>query len=126
MTAEPTEVSIPTVDGAMPAQLWVPETADPPKGADVAKVRAALHAAWPERLHPHIEAGGDAKAMEYARKFDKYEGNVLLSEDDIASAISQVPEKLKQDIQFAHDNVKRFAEAQKATVSNVEVEVEPL
>ena len=72
-----------------------------------------------------IEAGGDAKAMEYARKFDKYEGNVLLSEDDIASAISQVPGKLKQDIQFAHDNVKRFAEAQKATVSNVEVEIVP-
>ncbi len=38
---------------------WVPEAADPPKGADVGKVRAALKAAWPERLHGHIDAGGD-------------------------------------------------------------------
>ena len=27
-----------------------------------------------------IEAGGDAKALEYARKFDKYDGNTVLAE----------------------------------------------
>jgi sulfopropanediol 3-dehydrogenase len=72
-----------------------------------------------------IEAGGDAKAMEYARKFDQYEGNVLLTPEDIEAACALVPEKLKRDIQFSHDNVKRFAEAQKATVSDVEVEIVP-
>jgi hypothetical protein len=36
-----------------------------------------------------------------------------------------VPEKLKRDIEFAHANVKRFAEAQKATVANFEVEIVP-
>ena len=72
-----------------------------------------------------IEAGGDAKAMDYARKFDQYEGNVLLTPDDIDAACALVPEKLKRDIQFSHDNVKRFAEAQKATVSDVEVEIVP-
>jgi len=36
-----------------------------------------------------------------------------------------VPQKLKEDIQFAHENVRRFAEAQKATVSDVEHEVVP-
>ena len=72
-----------------------------------------------------IEAGGDDTAMEYARKFDKYEGNVLLTAEDIAAASALVPEKLKRDIEFAHANVKRFAEAQKATVSDVEVEIVP-
>lgn len=72
-----------------------------------------------------IEAGGDAKALEYAAKFDKYEGNVLLTADEIEAAIAQVPEKLKADIRFAHDNVRRFAETQKATVANVELEVVP-
>ena len=72
-----------------------------------------------------IEAGGDAKAMDYARKFDQYEGNVLLTPEDIEAACALVPEKLKRDIQFSHDNVKRFAEAQKATVSDVEVEIVP-
>ncbi|WP_299774805.1 histidinol dehydrogenase [uncultured Tateyamaria sp.] len=72
-----------------------------------------------------IEEGGDAKAMEYAAKFDRYEGNVLLTAEEIDAAAALVPDKLKADIQFAHDNVKRFAKAQKATVSDVEVEIVP-
>ncbi|NNE52790.1 MAG: histidinol dehydrogenase [Sulfitobacter sp.] len=72
-----------------------------------------------------IEAGGDAKALEYAAKFDKYEGNVLLTPEDIEAACAKVPEKLKADIRFSHDNVKRFAEKQKSTVADVEMEVHP-
>ena len=72
-----------------------------------------------------IETGGDAKAMEYAAKFDKYDGNVMITADEIAAATALVPQKLKEDIQFAHDNVKRFAEAQKATVSDIEYEIVP-
>ncbi|MGK7653683.1 histidinol dehydrogenase [Roseovarius sp. B08] len=72
-----------------------------------------------------IEAGGDAAALEYAGKFDQYEGSILLSEEEIAAASALVPEKLKQDIAFAHDNVRRFAERQKATVADVELEVVP-
>lgn len=72
-----------------------------------------------------IETGGDAKAMEYAAKFDKYDGNVMITAEEIAAATALVPDKLKEDIQFAHDNVKRFAEAQKATVSNIEYEIVP-
>ena len=72
-----------------------------------------------------IEAGGDAKAMEYAAKFDKYEGSVLLSPAEIEAACALVPEKLKADIRFSHDNVRRFAELQKSTVSNVETEITP-
>ena len=72
-----------------------------------------------------IEAGGDAKAREYAAKFDQYEGNVLLTDEEIAAAADLVPEKLKEDIRFAHDNVKRFAEMQKSTVADVEMEIKP-
>ncbi len=72
-----------------------------------------------------IEKGGDAKALEYAAKFDKYDGNVILTAEEIAAAAALVPQKLKEDIQFAHDNVKRFAEAQKATVSDIEYEIVP-
>ena len=72
-----------------------------------------------------IEAGGDDKALEYAKKFDRYEGNVTLTADEIEAACALVPEKLKRDIQFAHENVRRFAEAQKATVSDVEIEIVP-
>ena len=72
-----------------------------------------------------IEAGGDARALEYAAKFDKYEGAPLLTEAEIAAACAQVPQQLKDDIAFAHDNVRRFAETQKASLRDVQLEVVP-
>jgi sulfopropanediol 3-dehydrogenase len=72
-----------------------------------------------------IEAGGDAKALEYAAKFDNYDGEIILTDEAIAAASELVPEKMKRDIEFAHANVKKFAEAQKSTVSDFETEVVP-
>ncbi|MDD9741006.1 histidinol dehydrogenase [Marinovum sp. SP66] len=77
------------------------------------------------RILDEIEAGGDAKALEYAARFDRYEGNVLLSPDEIAAACDQVSDRLKADICFAHDNVRRFAELQKSTLTDVETELTP-
>ena len=72
-----------------------------------------------------IEVGGDEKALEYATKFDNYDGETILSKDAIKAATELVPEKMKQDIKFAHSNVERFAKAQKSTVANFETEVVP-
>lgn len=72
-----------------------------------------------------IEKGGETAARAFAEKFDRYSGNLLLTREEIEHATSLVPEKLKSDIQFAHDNVRRFAEAQKQTLKDVEYEVIP-
>ena len=72
-----------------------------------------------------IEAGGDDTALEYAAKLDKYDGPILLSKDEIAAASAKVPQRLKDDIAFAHDNVRRFAEVQKSTMQDVELEIVP-
>ena len=72
-----------------------------------------------------IETGGDAKALEYAAKFDNYNGNVLLTREEIDAAKALVPQKIKQDIAFAHDNVRRFAEIQRSTLQDVEMEIAP-
>ena len=72
-----------------------------------------------------IEAGGDEKAKEYASKFDQYQGNIILTDEEIKAASELVPAKLKKDIEFAHDNVRRFAEKQKETLKNTEIEIHP-
>ena len=72
-----------------------------------------------------IETRGDAGALEYAAKFDKYSGNVILTKEEINAAAALVPEQLKRDIDLAHDNVRRFAEAQKATLKDIQIEVVP-
>jgi len=72
-----------------------------------------------------IEAGGDAKAIEYAKKFDKWEDDVVVSNEVRAAAAAQVNQKLKDDIAYAHENVRLFAEAQKATIADCEIELRP-
>ena len=72
-----------------------------------------------------IETGGDEVALAYAKQFDKYEGNIELTAAEIDAATALVPAKLQQDIQFAYNNVKRFAEAQKTTLQDVECEIVP-
>ncbi|MDA5558397.1 histidinol dehydrogenase [Shimia sp. MMG029] len=72
-----------------------------------------------------IETGGDAKALEYAAKFDKYDGPTLMTQADVDHASELVPDKLKDDILFAYDNVRRFAEMQKRTVKSFETELIP-
>jgi sulfopropanediol 3-dehydrogenase len=78
-----------------------------------------------QKILNDIESGGDIVAKEYAAKFDKYEGNIVLTRDEIDAASTLVPQKLKDDIRFAHDNVRRFAEAQKATIIDTELEIIP-
>ena len=46
-----------------------------------------------------IEAGGDEKAKEYASKFDQYQGNIILTDEEIEAASELVPAKLKKDIE---------------------------
>jgi sulfopropanediol 3-dehydrogenase len=94
--------------------------ADLTSSSDVSDVKATV-----QQVLDDIETGGDKVALEYAAKFDKYEGKLVLSEADIEAASALVPEKLKRDIQFAHANVKKFAEAQKETLKDIEVEVIP-
>ncbi len=72
-----------------------------------------------------IEKGGEEAARRYAEKFDRYDGDIILTPDAIAAAAEQVPQKLKDDIRFSHDNVRRFAEAQMNTLTDIEIEVVP-
>ena len=72
-----------------------------------------------------IEAGGEAKAREYAAKFDKWEGEIVVSREAREAAAEKVPQRQKDDIRFAHDHVRRFAEAQKDAIRDAQVELRP-
>ena len=94
--------------------------ATPPSKADVSDVSDLV-----KNILEDIEAGGDAKAIEYAKKFDGYNGNIILTRDEIDAASAKISDQLKADIRFAYENVKRFAEAQKETVKDFETEILP-
>ncbi|MDX6748780.1 histidinol dehydrogenase [Geminicoccaceae bacterium 1502E] len=72
-----------------------------------------------------IETGGDDAARRYAAEFDKWDGEILVPREKIAAAADALPARLRDDIRFAHDNIRRFAEAQKATIGECEIEIVP-
>ncbi|WP_261841619.1 histidinol dehydrogenase [Aliamphritea ceti] len=68
---------------------------------------------------------GEAAVREYALQFDNWEGDFILSDEKRARLIAEVPERTKQDIQFAYKQVRTFAEAQKASMQEFEIQSEP-
>ena len=72
-----------------------------------------------------IETEGEAAVRRMAAQFDKWEGEILLTDADRARAIARVPEEVKRDIRYAHDNIRRFAEAQLGSVTDCEIELAP-
>lgn len=72
-----------------------------------------------------IEAGGEDAARSYAQEFDRWDGEIVVSAEARAEAADKVSRKLKDDIRFARDNVRRFAEIQKAALTDNQIEIIP-
>ena len=72
-----------------------------------------------------IEEGGEAAVRDYARDLDGWAGDIVVTAAERAAASARVPQELKDDIRFAHANIRRFAEAQKATMGDCEIEIMP-
>ncbi len=72
-----------------------------------------------------IEKRRESAVIDYARRLDGWEGDFVLSASKRAALIDQVPEELRRDICFAHKQVVRFANAQRDSLSEFEIETEP-
>ncbi len=68
-----------------------------------------------------IKARGETAVREMAKKFDGWEGDFILSKEQKAALIAQVPEQVKEDIRFAHQQVASFAKAQRDSIREFEV-----
>lgn len=73
-----------------------------------------------------IRANGDAGVRSYSQKFDSWSPpSFKLSQEQIEKAIAACPKQLIEDIKTVQGNVRRFAQAQKDSLRDFEVEVEP-
>ncbi len=73
-----------------------------------------------------IESKRDEGIKEISRKFDKYEGDVIISQEKIEEVIESLDQKVKDDVQFSYDRVRSFAEHQLKHLNNdFEVELSP-
>lgn len=70
-----------------------------------------------------IETRGDEAVREFSEKFDKWSPESFrLSEEQIKEIVASVPQEVIEDIKFAQNNIRKFAEAQLASLHDVEVE----
>ena len=91
------------------------------RAEDAAKVRSIV-----ETTLGDIEKRGDAAVRDLSEKFDKYSPpNFRLSRSEIEAAMSKVSTRDIEDIKFAQDQIRNFAQSQRASMTDIEVETIP-
>ena len=88
---------------------------------DDSKVRATV-----EGIVKNIESRGDDAVREYSKKFDNWDpADFRLSQAAIEAAVKQLSPRELQDIQFAQTQVRNFAQLQRDSMKDIEVETLP-
>ncbi len=88
---------------------------------DDAKVRSTV-----EGIIKDIEARGDSAVRDYSRKFDDWDpADFRLSQAQIEAAIKSLSPREIEDITFAQKQVRNFAQIQRDSMQDVEVETYP-
>ena len=59
-----------------------------------------------------IEEKKEKACIDLTKKFDKFDGDIIVSKEKIEEIKKKLDQKTKDDIQFSYDRVRKFAEAQ--------------
>ena len=79
-----------------------------------------------EKTLKEVDVKGDKAVRELSKKFDNFDRqNFLLTESEIDAAMQKVSTRDMEDIKFAQNQIRRFAEEQMNSMSDVEVETLP-
>lgn len=94
---------------------------DAERAEDDAKTRIVV-----EETLKNIEINGDAAVRELSLKFDNYAPeNFKLSEKEISDLIESLSDRELSDIKFAQEQVRNFAQAQRDSMLDIEIETIP-
>jgi sulfopropanediol 3-dehydrogenase len=91
------------------------------RSEDDVKVRSTV-----EGIIKDIEARGDVAVRDYSRKFDNWDpSDFRLSQGEIEAAMKSLSAREIEDITFAQKQVRNFAQIQRDSMKDVEVETYP-
>ena len=85
---------------------------------DTAEARRVVH-----EMLADIRARGEEAVRDYARKLDKWDGPVEVSTAEIERRTASIPASIRRDIEFAAGQVRRFADAQRASMEEFSVQL---
>lgn len=90
------------------------------KEADL-KVRALV-----EEMLENVAQNGDKAVRDYSSKLDNWSPESFrLSEEAIEAIVASLPEQVIEDIKFAQTQIRNFAQIQRESIKDVEVETLP-
>jgi len=78
-----------------------------------------------EEMLGAIAARGETAVREYAAKLDRWTGEIVVTPEEIERRVREVPPGVKRDIDFATAQVRRFALAQRESLREFSLELQP-
>ena len=94
---------------------------DAERAQDDAKIKAVV-----EKTLIDIEARGDAAVRDLSAKFDNYTADHFrLTEQEISDLVANLSKREIADIKFAQEQVRNFAQAQRDSMLDIEIETMP-
>jgi sulfopropanediol 3-dehydrogenase len=72
-----------------------------------------------------IERRGESAVREYANKLDGWAGEIVVTPEEIARRTENIEASIKRDIEFATGQVRRFADAQRESLREFAIEIQP-
>ena len=72
-----------------------------------------------------IERRGEAAVRDYSRKLDNWSGEILVTPEEMERRTRDIPAEIKRDLEFATEQVRRFAEAQRDSIQEFQLNLYP-
>jgi len=65
-----------------------------------------------QKILTDLETSKENGCIELTKKFDKYDGDIIVSKEKIKEIKKNLDQKTKDDVQFSYERIRKFAEAQ--------------
>jgi sulfopropanediol 3-dehydrogenase len=95
------------------------------RAAKSPETETATARAVAERMLGEIARNGEQAVRDYAAELDHWTGPIAMTAEEIERRIRDIPAAVKHDIEFATERVRRFAQAQRESIREFSIEMQP-
>jgi sulfopropanediol 3-dehydrogenase len=95
------------------------------RAAKSPETETATARAVAEQMLAEIARKGEQAVRDYAAKLDHWTGPIVMTAEEIERRIRDIPGAVKHDIEFAAERVRRFARAQRDSIREFTIEMQP-
>jgi sulfopropanediol 3-dehydrogenase len=95
------------------------------RAAKSPETETATARAVAEQILAEIARKGEQAVLDYSAKLDHWTGPIVMTAEEIERRIRDIPGTVKHDIEFATERVRRFAQAQRESIREFTIEMQP-